>query len=75
MLIIIDDIQISFGRSSQNAWAITRTALKQYDTWQESIVNWQQPILDRVDLPDWFKMALFNELYLAYRWRNLMECC
>jgi non-lysosomal glucosylceramidase len=25
--------------------------------------TWQQPILDRQDLPDWFKMALFNELY------------
>lgn len=53
-----------FGRSGQNAWPITRTALKQYDVWQEAIINWQQPILDRTDLPDWFKMALFNELYL-----------
>ncbi len=53
-----------FGRSGENSWAMIRTALKSHDTWQEQIVNWQQPILDRSDLPDWFKMALFNELYL-----------
>ncbi|NJP11179.1 MAG: bile acid beta-glucosidase [Leptolyngbyaceae cyanobacterium RU_5_1] len=52
-----------FGRNGQNAWAIARTALKHYPTWQEKIQHWQQPILDRDDLPDWFKMALFNELY------------
>jgi non-lysosomal glucosylceramidase len=53
-----------FGRSGENSWAMVRTALKHSDTWQEQIINWQQPILDRSDLPDWFKMALFNELYL-----------
>lgn len=52
-----------FGRSGQNAWAIARTALKHYDTWRDKIQSWQQPILDRADLPDWFKMALLNELY------------
>ena len=53
-----------FGRSGENSWAMVRTAFKHYDTWQQQIINWQQPILDRSDLPDWFKMALFNELYL-----------
>lgn len=52
-----------FGRTGKNAWSIARTALKHYQTWQEKIQAWQQPILDREDLPDWFKMALFNELY------------
>ncbi|WP_026732927.1 GH116 family glycosyl hydrolase [Fischerella sp. PCC 9605] len=52
-----------FGRSGKNAWAIASTALQQYQTWQAQIQAWQQPILDRADLPDWFKMALFNELY------------
>ncbi|MCY7322262.1 MAG: bile acid beta-glucosidase, partial [Phormidesmis sp. CAN_BIN36] len=53
-----------FGRTGRNAWTIARTALKHYRTWQEKIQTWQQPILDRDDLPDWFKMALFNELYI-----------
>ncbi|MGG6298166.1 GH116 family glycosyl hydrolase [Leptolyngbya sp. AN02str] len=51
-----------FGRSGANAWAIAQTALTKYQTWQQQIINWQQPILDQ-DLPNWFKMALFNELY------------
>lgn len=52
-----------FGRNGTNVWSIVRTALKHYKTWQERIQHWQQPILARTDLPDWFKMALFNELY------------
>ncbi|MDX2215762.1 MAG: GH116 family glycosyl hydrolase [Oculatellaceae cyanobacterium bins.114] len=52
-----------FDRSGRNAWAIARTALAQYSEWQQQIQIWQTPILQREDLPDWFKMALFNELY------------
>jgi non-lysosomal glucosylceramidase len=52
-----------FGRSGNNAWTIAQTALTHYQDWQQQIQTWQQPILDRADLPDWFKMALFNELY------------
>ncbi|MCU0548945.1 MAG: GH116 family glycosyl hydrolase [Leptolyngbya sp. Prado105] len=52
-----------FGRNGQNAGSIARTALRHLRSWQEKIQAWQQPILDRLDLPDWFKMALFNELY------------
>ncbi|MCG9887019.1 MAG: bile acid beta-glucosidase [Cyanobacteria bacterium] len=52
-----------FGRNGTNAWTIARTALKHYEEWREKIQAWQAPILDRPDWPDWFKMALFNELY------------
>lgn len=52
-----------FGRSGKSAWAIASTALDEYQQWQQQIQTWQQPILARQDLPDWFKMALFNELY------------
>ncbi|MBW4657681.1 MAG: bile acid beta-glucosidase [Drouetiella hepatica Uher 2000/2452] len=52
-----------FGRNGRNAWAIAQTALQNHLSWQQQIQQWQQPILDRADLPDWFKMALFNELY------------
>ncbi|WP_416667032.1 GH116 family glycosyl hydrolase [Egbenema bharatensis] len=52
-----------FGRSGKNAWTIAQTGLQHYKTWQQQIQHWQQPILDRRDLPNWFKMALFNELY------------
>jgi non-lysosomal glucosylceramidase len=53
-----------FGRTGTNAWTVIRTALKHSDMWKERIEAWQSPILQRQDLPDWFKMALFNELYL-----------
>ncbi|PSB14390.1 bile acid beta-glucosidase, partial [filamentous cyanobacterium CCP2] len=52
-----------FGQSGKNAWTIAQTAFQHYKTWQQQIQQWQQPILDRDDLPNWFKMALFNELY------------
>ncbi len=51
-----------FNRTGRNAWALAQTALNHYRTWQQKIQAWQQPILEQ-DLPDWFKMALFNELY------------
>ncbi|MEO1522572.1 MAG: GH116 family glycosyl hydrolase, partial [Cyanobacteria bacterium J06633_2] len=38
-------------------------ALTDYPQWQQQIRDWQQPILIQSDLPPWFKMALFNELY------------
>ncbi|MGD2180593.1 GH116 family glycosyl hydrolase [Lusitaniella coriacea] len=53
-----------FARTGNNAWTVVRTALKHSDVWKEKIEAWQSPILKREDLPDWFKMALFNELYL-----------
>ena len=52
-----------FGRDGQNAWTIAQTALQNYAGWQQQIQQWQQPVLNRPDLPDWLKMALFNELY------------
>ena len=51
-----------FDQGGRNAWAIAQTALTNYTTWQNKIQAWQQPILEQ-DLPNWFKMALFNELY------------
>ncbi len=53
-----------FGRNGNNAWSMIRTAMKHSDTWREKIEAWQNPILEQEGLPAWFKMALFNELYL-----------
>ncbi len=52
-----------FGQEGCHAWAIAKTALHHYADWRQQIIDWQQPILDRADWPNWFKMALFNELY------------
>ncbi len=52
-----------FDRNANNAWKIAHTALEQYQNWRSQIETWQKPILEDEDLPSWFKMALFNELY------------
>lgn len=52
-----------FGREGNQAAAIAQSALQHYPTWQTQIQTWQQSILTQTHLPDWLKMALFNELY------------
>lgn len=52
-----------FGRSGRNAWAIAREGLLRHHDWRAEIVGWQAPILADPDRPDWYKTALFNELY------------
>lgn len=54
-----------FGPGGTNAWTIARTALKNYDTWRDSIAQWQQAVRDRHagQLSPALEMSLFNELY------------
>lgn len=37
--------------------------MESYERWELMINNWQQPILSDPDLPNWYKSAIFNELY------------
>jgi non-lysosomal glucosylceramidase len=52
-----------YGADGNAAPAIARDALLHAADWEAQIAAWQQPILDDPALPDWYKMALFNELY------------
>ncbi len=52
-----------FGRSGDNAWAIGAEALAKRTEWSSAIDAWQAPILADSARPDWYKGALFNELY------------
>lgn len=54
---------VFFGTEGNAAAKIARSALLNYGEWEKKIEAWQQPILADPDLPDWFKCALFNELY------------
>lgn len=45
------------------AQEICHYTLMNYNSWEYDIYNWQRPVLDDIDLPDWYKSALFNELY------------
>lgn len=42
---------------------IVSDALHLYPRWEKLIYEWQNPILTDHNLPDFYKQALFNELY------------
>lgn len=52
-----------YGCRGDAAPLIARDALRAAEDWEAAIVAWQAPILADPALPDWYKMALFNELY------------
>jgi non-lysosomal glucosylceramidase len=52
-----------FGTSGRNAWAIGAEAARRHDEWSAAIDAWQAPILADPARPEWYKQALFNELY------------
>ncbi len=52
-----------YGASGRNAWPIAADALAYYLDWESAIDVWQQPLLEDPARPDWYKTALFNELY------------
>ncbi len=42
---------------------MARDALMHYPEWERKIENWQNPVINDLELPNWYKCALFNELY------------
>jgi non-lysosomal glucosylceramidase len=52
-----------YGKDGLAASALARHALEQFPDWEERIDAWQKPVLADPTLPDWYKSALFNELY------------
>lgn len=52
-----------FGDTGDAGVHITAYALQNYIKWEHQIDAWQKPILEDSDLPEWYKSAIFNELY------------
>ncbi len=52
-----------WGRTGERAVDLTVHALSRASVWRTAIEAWQAPVLDDPDRPDWYKAALFNELY------------
>jgi non-lysosomal glucosylceramidase len=52
-----------YGREGNAVQSIASDALANYPAWEKQIDEWQAPILADSELPDWYKAALFNELY------------
>jgi len=53
----------AWGRTGERAWDLANHALEQAPAWRAAIERWQAPFLDDPVRPDWYTMALFNELY------------
>jgi non-lysosomal glucosylceramidase len=51
------------GTSGVSAWQIAVEALRRREEWSAAIDAWQAPILDDPARPDWYRAAVFNELY------------
>jgi non-lysosomal glucosylceramidase len=52
-----------WGRSGTRAWDLACHALVEAPAWRAAIEAWQGPILHDPERPDWYRAALFNELY------------
>jgi non-lysosomal glucosylceramidase len=54
---------VFYGSRGEAAPAMACDALQHYPAWIKAIEKWQKTILEDPKLPDWYKSALFNELY------------
>lgn len=52
-----------FGEDGNAVPQLSSYCISNYLRWEKEICNWQRPILQNKSLPDWYKSALFNELY------------
>lgn len=52
-----------FGKSGEAGPTISEYAFQNYPHWENLIDEWQRPILEDAALPDWYKSAIFNEMY------------
>eukprot|EP00008_Paramoeba_atlantica_P003308 CAMPEP_0201477522 /NCGR_PEP_ID=MMETSP0151_2-20130828/2528_1 /ASSEMBLY_ACC=CAM_ASM_000257 /TAXON_ID=200890 /ORGANISM="Paramoeba atlantica, Strain 621/1 / CCAP 1560/9" /LENGTH=1132 /DNA_ID=CAMNT_0047858269 /DNA_START=73 /DNA_END=3471 /DNA_ORIENTATION=+ len=52
-----------FGKDGNSVENIVSDALENDEDWEKQIEDWQNTILKDNRLPNWYKQALFNELY------------
>ncbi|CAH1646576.1 unnamed protein product [Spodoptera littoralis] len=52
-----------FGSDGIAGASIAAYALRNYRNWEKLLAEWQDPILNNSNIPDWLKSALMNELY------------
>ena len=53
----------TWGRTGERAFDLAGHALEEAPRWRDAIEAWQRPVLESDERPDWYKAALFNELY------------
>lgn len=52
-----------YGTHVDAAAIIARDAIFEHEQWESQIEAWQKPIIDDKNLPEWYSLSLFNELY------------
>ncbi|KAG8303602.1 Non-lysosomal glucosylceramidase [Homalodisca vitripennis] len=52
-----------FGKDGEAGPVISHFSLANFSRWEEEISAWQRPILEDLKLPEWYKSAIFNEVY------------
>ncbi|CAI4223446.1 unnamed protein product [Auanema sp. JU1783] len=55
----------SFYKDRNVLLEIMETGFNKKNDWVKQIENWQNPIIDDEKLPEWYRSALFNELYFV----------
>jgi non-lysosomal glucosylceramidase len=53
-----------FGTTGKNATKIAAEGLKNAGAWSDAIDAWQAPYINDESKPEWYRGALFNELYI-----------
>lgn len=53
-----------FGTDGTNAVKIASEGLQRAEEWSDAIDKWQAPYVNDESKPDWYRGALFNELYI-----------
>ncbi|XP_074651855.1 non-lysosomal glucosylceramidase-like [Tubulanus polymorphus] len=54
-----------FSADGDASPSLSSHTLNNYRDWVKRIEDWQKPVLDNENFPDWYKSALFNELYFV----------
>ncbi|KAH7445901.1 hypothetical protein KP509_01G027700 [Ceratopteris richardii] len=52
-----------YGVDGKAAKNLAHDAICGYQEWEQEIERWQSPTLNDENLPEWYKVTLFNELY------------
>uniref|UniRef100_A0A1B6DSU6 Non-lysosomal glucosylceramidase n=1 Tax=Clastoptera arizonana TaxID=38151 RepID=A0A1B6DSU6_9HEMI len=52
-----------FGKDGNAGPKMSAYVLANYSNWEQLIWEWQQPTLNDIGLPGWYKSAIFNETY------------
>lgn len=52
-----------YGTEGKAAGSLVHDAICGYEQWEQAIDHWQMSILNNEELPEWYRVTLFNELY------------